>query len=136
MLAFALNDQDGLEFAPGGLSDSDIPCISAPRIHGGIRLWIEIGNPSARKLHKAAKASEIVKIYTYKDPEALLKDIRSNKVHNVEHIEIYSLAHKFLEKLGSTLVRDNKWTLVHTDGSLTLTALDKTEQTELLRHQV
>src|SRR5258707_1232333 len=54
ILAFALNTQEGLEFTPTGLSDPDEPCLRIANPRGGLSLWIEIGNPSARKLHKAA----------------------------------------------------------------------------------
>jgi uncharacterized protein YaeQ len=134
VLAYALNEDEGLEFTPGGLSDPDAPCMSQSGPHGSIKLWIEIGNPSARKLHRAAKAAETVKVYTYKDPDALLKEIRTNKVHNVDEIGIFSLDPQFLDRLARSLGRDNKWTLVRSDGTITVTVQDKTEQTELRRH--
>jgi uncharacterized protein YaeQ len=136
IIAYALNEQDGLEFAPGGLSDAEIPCISVPGVHGGVALWIEIGNPSARKLHKASKAAERLKVYTYKDPLNLLREIQANKIHDVENIEIYSLGPKFLENLAATLGRDNRWSVIHTDGSLSITVNDVTEQGELVRHSI
>lgn len=136
ILAYALNEEDGLEFSPGGLSDPDAPCMSSKSQYGGTKLWIEIGNPSARKLHRASKAAEVAKVYTYKDPEALLREIRANKVHNVEQIGIFSFDPKFLDRIAELLTRDNKWTLVYSDGTITITIQDKTEQTELRKHSV
>jgi uncharacterized protein YaeQ len=134
VLAYALNAQEGLEFSPGGLSDVDEPALRITDNQGGHRLWIEIGNPSARKLHKAAKAAKEVKVYTYKDPELLLDEIARNKVHQANRIAIYSLAPKFLDQLAATLERDNAWGLVHTEGSLTLTVGDQAIAGELRRH--
>src|SRR5262245_22698065 len=61
MLAYALNYAQGLQFSKLGLSEPDDPCISIKDADGAVDLWIEIGNPSARKLHKAAKASRRVR---------------------------------------------------------------------------
>ena len=76
VLAYALNSDEGLEFSPGGLSNPDAPALRALDNNGNPLLWIEIGNPSARKLHKAAKAAELVKVYTYKNPELLMAEVR------------------------------------------------------------
>lgn len=134
VIAYALNFGDGLEFAPGGLSDPDAPALRALEPHGATRLWIEIGNPSARKLHKASKAAREVKVYTYKDPELLLKEIASEKVHQASRIEIRSLPQSLLNELAQTLQRDNQWTLVHTDGSLMIGIGERSLQAELGRH--
>lgn len=136
LIAFVLNDREFLEFSPGGLSDPEAPAIQAASPNGGYLLWIEVGNASARKLHKATKAARQVKVYTYKDPELLLKDIRDNQVHKAETIEIYSLDQRFLERLASRLERTNKWSLVHQDGSLTVTIGELAESAELVKHTV
>jgi len=136
VIAFALNERENLEFSPGGLSDPDAPCIRSVERDGTTSLWIEVGNPSAKKLHKAAKAATMVKVYTYKDPENLLREMRGHKIHNVEQIEIFSLKPELLERLTATLQRDNRWGLVHTDGSLVFSVGDRTEQGEVFRVQL
>ncbi len=132
-LAFCLNSQEGLEFSRAGLSDPEGPSISANHPNGRISLWIEIGNPSPRKLHKAAKASAQVKIYTYKDPEHILREAQSKEIHNSEKIEIYAFAPKFLEILGADLPRDVRWQLLHNDQLLTISSGEKSEQTEIVK---
>lgn len=136
VIAFALNTEDGLEFSPGGLSDPDQPALQINDPGSGITVWIEIGSPSAKKLHRAAKTSRLVKVYTYKDPGILLKDIAVNKVYHAERIEVFSLAPKFLDRLGETLARDNLWNLIYSDGSLTLSVGEFSETVELERHSV
>lgn len=118
VLAYALNFQDGLEFHPGGLSDPEEPCLRIVDPRGGYLLWIEIGNPNARKLHKAAKIAKTVRVYTYKNPQNLLSEIAAEKVHRAGEIEVFSLNAKYLEELASHLERDNDWTILHTDGTL------------------
>lgn len=133
VIAFALNVQEGLEFAPGGLSDSDTPCLRVPGPQGGVSVWIEVGNPSARKLHKASKAAKSVKVYTYKNAELLAEEIRGGDVHRANEIEIYALDSNFLQRLAGHLDRDNRWSLLHQQGNLVIDVGGTTETGELRR---
>lgn len=136
MLSYVLNVQDGLEFSATGLSDPDTPALSSPDPRGGLALVIEIGNPSARRLHKAAKSATKVKVYTYKNPKPLVDEISGGEVYNSDRIELYSLAPSFLEKLKALLHRDNVWDVIHTEGSLTVNVGEISESTELVRHHL
>jgi len=137
VLAYALNFQEGLAFSPGGLSDPDAPCLKIDNPNGGVKLWIEIGNPSARKLHKASKAADEVKVYTYKDPALLLQEIQSESVHNAQDLGVFSFDPRFLERLAESLEKDNAWSLMVTEGSLVLSlSKDRVEQSEVRRHSV
>lgn len=117
-LAYALSYQEGLEFTSGGLNDPDAPALRAMGIHGSINSWIEIGNPSARKLHKASKAAKQVIVYTYKNPEHLIEDIKANDVHRSDEIQIFAFDSKFLEILESYLEKNNRWTVLTQQGHL------------------
>ncbi len=117
-LAYALSYREGLEFAPGGLNDPEAPALKALGIHGSIELWIEIGNPSARKLHKASKAASQVVVYTYKSAEILLEEIRNNEVHRSQEIQIYALDAKFLQALEGQLKKNNRWSILYQQGHL------------------
>ncbi len=136
LIAFVLNEGECVEFASEGLGDPELPAILKKSPLGEILLWIEIGNPSSRKLHKATKAAKQVKVYTYKDPALLLKEIRENKVYHAETIEIYSLEAKFLEILASRLERKNSWDLLLHEGFLNVSMGTFTEVTDLKKHQV
>jgi uncharacterized protein YaeQ len=135
LLAFVFNEQEYLEFSGEGLGDPDAPALSAKTPGGDILLWIEIGNPSARKLHKATKAARKVKVYTYKDPTLLMKDIHENKVFHAEHIEIVAFDAAFLERLAARLDRKNNWDILIQDGLLQVTVGEATESSEIRRIQ-
>lgn len=121
VLAYALNYQEGLEFSSQGLGEPEGPTISVQNPQGGTLLWIEIGNPSARKLHKASKASDQVKVYTYKDPQHIVKECESEKVHQAEKIQIVAFPGKVLELLGESLTKDVRLGLLFQDGTLSVT---------------
>jgi len=140
VIAFALNTNSteprALELSPLGLGDPDAPAMSRPGQHGGLQLWIEVGNPSPKKLHKASKASDVVKVYTYKNAHLILAEMAQTPVYRASAIEIFSIPTVFLESLAESLQRDNEWSLIHHDGSLTVHAGSKSETADLTRHPV
>ena len=131
VLAFALNWQEGLEFSALGLGDYESPTISATHPNGRRELWIEIGNPSPRKLHKASKACPRVRVYTYKDPKSIVRESRGEEVHRAEQIEIFAFKSDVLDRLAKDLPKDARLSLLCNDQMLTIGLGDKTEATEL-----
>lgn len=134
VIAFALSYEEGIEFSPEGLSDPDTPCIRVLNLGGSPKVWIEIGNPSARKIHKASKASEKVKIYTYKDPQVLINELNSEPIHRSEKLEIFSIAPDFLDQLEGYIKKDNRWSLINMDGTIMINGEGFDLQSEVRRH--
>lgn len=131
VLAYALSYQDGLEFAAGGLSDPEAPALRALGVHGAVELWIEIGNPSAKKLHKAGKTARLVQVFTYKSAQMLIDDIKNNQVHRAGEIEIFAVDPKFLFELEKQLTKNNRWTLLVQQGRLDLDTSKQSFTTEV-----
>lgn len=136
VIAFALNYQEGIEFAPGGISDTEEPAIRVKSLDGRTTMWIEIGNPATKKLHKASKSSPVVKVYAHKDPSSLVQELSKEEVHRAREIELYQVSNEFLNGLEALLQRDNKWNLIQTDGSLTVTMDAKTVEGEIRRFEI
>lgn len=67
LLVFALNaehaDQD-LEFTKG-ISTDEEPDLWRRTLTGDIDLWLELGQPSAKRIRKACSRANSVKIYTF-----------------------------------------------------------------------
>lgn len=131
VLAYALSYQEGLEFSAGGLSDPEAPALQLLGQHNNIDLWIEIGNPSSRKLHKASKIARQVVIYTYKNLEVLINDINENDVHKAKELQIFSFDEKFITALEKLLEKNNRWSLVIQQNQISLSVKDQTIVTEL-----
>lgn len=119
-LAFALAYRPGLDFSPGGLSDPEQPALHLIGLNGTLELAIEIGNPTAKKLHKATKSAREVLVFTYKNPELLLEEMSREKVHRAAEVQIFALDPKFLSQLEARLEKTNRWTLVHQQGILSI----------------
>ena len=120
VIAYALNFQEGIAMTQG-IAVPDEPALWVKDLTGAIQIWIDIGNPSARRLHKASKAAKLVRIYTHRDPEILAREVQGQEIHRREHIELFSIESKFLERLAETLERDNDWGLVRDGDELSVT---------------
>lgn len=134
VLAYALNTQEDLAFSATGLHDPDTAAISVPDTFGGFKLIIEIGSPSARKLHKATKISKQVKVYNYKGAERYMGELRAEKIHRADEIEFYSFSTEFLEQLAQEIKRDNRWGVLVNDGRITVQAGEVSLSDELSTH--
>ena len=123
VIARALEHAEGVEFSRG-LSTDDEPALWQRDLRGDLQAWIEVGSPSADRLHKASKASPRVVVYTWKRTDELLDAIRERGVYRADRLELNAIEPAFLDAAAATLDRNNKWDLSVTGGSLYLTVGD------------
>lgn len=133
VLAYCLEYAEGIAFSKGGLSDPDEPPLAVRDLTGVLKCWIEIGNPDAARLHKAAKAAPRVAVYTHKDPAQLLKQLAGEKIHRAERLELYSLGREFIASVVKRLGKRNELDLSVTDRHLYATLGGETLAGELAR---
>jgi uncharacterized protein YaeQ len=117
-LAYALHSADGIEFSKGGLSVSDEPAITIRDLTGLLQLWVEIGAPSAERLHRASKAAPKVVLYTYGDVTLLRKEFASRAIHKLCDIEVYRVEPAFLDALAARIDRNTSLELTRSDEHL------------------
>ncbi len=135
VIAYCLNLQEGIELTQG-IGSSDEPAIHVKDLTGAMKVWIDIGTPSARRLHKASKVAKKVLVYTYRDPAILMKEVSGEEIYRKDEIEVYSLTPKFLNELATTLDRDNSWELLFTEGEISINVRGKSVQGELTFHRL
>lgn len=134
VIAYCLCHEEGIAFSKGGLSTTDDPALTVRDLRGDLRVWIEIGTPSADRLHKASKAAPRLVVFTQNDPALLMKAAAERPIHKADAIEIYAVDPAFLDRLDAITDRNCVWTLVHTEGVLYVTAGDQTLSTTIARH--
>ncbi|MFT7578838.1 MAG: hypothetical protein ACI9MR_000499 [Myxococcota bacterium] len=117
MLALCLAHEDGLEFG-GGLSLPEEPALWAKGPYGGVALWIDVGVPSAERLHRANKHAERVMIYSQKASDVLGRAWSGQRIHQPETIQVVVLDHALVDGLAERIDRQNRWMVTHHDGAL------------------
>ncbi len=134
VLAYCLEYDDGIAFSKGGISDPDEPAITIRDLTGALRGWIEIGAPSAERLHKASKASPRVALYTHKDPRILLRGYEGATIHKAAAIDVFSMDRELLDALEPRLDRRVIFSLSVTGGELYLDFAGEVLHGTLTRH--
>ena len=133
VLAFALEHTEGIAFT-NGLFSGDEPALWVHDLTGHLTAWIEVGDPTAERLHKASKSADRVAVYCHKDPSPWLRNLVGSRVHQSRYIQLYALPVDAVGALAAGLKRRNQWSLSRVDGviyveteteavTLTLTAL-------------
>ena len=133
VIAYCLCYEEGIAFSKG-LSNNDDPAVWVKDMQGNLRVWIEIGTPSAERLHKASKAAPRVVVFTHHDPELLKKAARAKVIYKAAQIEVYALDGAFLDALDAATDRNATWTLVHTEGTLYVTSGEDSITAPVTRH--
>lgn len=130
LLAYCLEYTEGLEFSKG-LYEPETPAIWARNLTGDLTHWIEVGNPSAEKLHKASKNVKLVAIYTHKNPKNILQELAGQKIYRSEEIPLFAISPKFLAELEAVTERSNKWDISINDGVIYVDTGDKNFSCEI-----
>ncbi len=136
VLAYCLEYRAGIAFSKGGISDVDEPAISVFDLTGQRLAWIEVGAPSADRLHRAAKATDRVALYTDRRIELLRASFAGERIHRVDEIPVVVFAQPFLRALESKLDRNMRWDVSVNDGHLFVTASGQAFDIEIERHSL
>jgi len=131
LLAYSLHYTEGIEFSSGVSLDEAAIRVVDPT--GVLRVWIEVGQPAAARLHRASKAADEVFIYTYKRPRDLQREVSGQRIHRLDAVQAFAVPDAVTEPLVTTVGRQNQWTVVRNDGVLMITAGDAAVTTELPR---
>ncbi len=119
LLAYCLSFEEGIAFSKGGLSSTDEAPVAIRDRTGILLAWIDVGSPSAERLHKASKAARRVAIFTHQDLAALRRE--ANAIHKADAIEVYRFDTGFLDEIEARIGRNTKLEVVRNEGHLYVT---------------
>jgi uncharacterized protein YaeQ len=135
-IAYCLCYEEGIGFSKEGIASTDEPPVAVRDGSGTIRAWIEIGSPSAERLHKAAKAAPRVALFTHAELATLRREAGTKAIHRVEAIEVWRLEPGFLDVLDAKVDRNTTFELVHNGGELYVTVGGETLHSAIGRHSL
>jgi uncharacterized protein YaeQ len=119
-LAYCLSYEHGIAFSKGGLSSNDEPPVAIWDDTGALRAWIDVGAPSAKRLHKAAKSAGRVALFTSVALPLLVAEAASSPIHRIDEIEVWPLEAAFVDGVAEKLDRKQSFTVTRSDGTLYL----------------
>jgi uncharacterized protein YaeQ len=136
VLGYCLSFEEGIAFSKGGLSAADEPPISIHDPTGVFVAWIDVGSPSAERLHKASKAARRVSLFSSADMGLLQREARSRSIHKIDQIAVWHLETQLLDALEDKIQKNTKIDLLHTDGQLYVTVGAATVEGQIVRRSL
>jgi len=125
VLAYCLEYTDGIEFSRG-LSDADDPPIAVRDLTGVMRAWIDVGTPSADRLHRASKAAERVAVYVHKDPRQWLRQLEGAVIHRRDALVVRAIEPALVATLVARLDRRMSFAVSIAEGEVMVAFSDAT----------
>src|SRR3954464_2548069 len=104
LLAYCLEYTEGIEFSRG-LCDADEPPIAVRDLTGELRAWIDVGTPSAERLHRASYAADRVVVYVHKEHRQWLRQLEGAVIHRRDALMIYAFDIALVSALVARLER-------------------------------
>lgn len=123
LLAWALELHPDLSMGRG-ISTPEDPTMAVRDPTGEYLRWVEVGVPSAERLHRISKAAPSVAVYAHKPLQSLLTDAKSAQVHRADALEVFVFPPAFLNGLTSALGRQCRLEILRTEGTLYVTPAD------------
>lgn len=123
VIARCLEHVEGLEFSRG-LCVDDEPAIWQRSLQGDLLTWIEIGQPSIDRLHRASKTGARVSVYGWKGGPELVREARAKPIHRADALTVYAFDPAFLDTLAALVDRQNRWSIARSGGTLYVTVGD------------
>jgi len=117
VVAFALEYDEGIAFSPG-IGATEDPAISIKGFDGAYKAWIDIGAPSAERLHRAAKLAQRVAVYCHRSADVVYQRLTQTPIFRGESVAFYSFENDFISHLVRTLDRRNEMTISRSDSTL------------------
>lgn len=115
VLAYGLEYEDGIAFGDG-LSTADEPAVLVRDLTGRVTKWIEVGMPSAERVHRGMKLAGRAAVYTHRDRRQVLALLDRQGVYRAAEIPVYAFPTPFVEALAASLDRRAAWTVNVIDG--------------------
>ncbi len=119
LLAYCLEYREGIAFTDG-VSAEDEPAVLVRDLTGRITGWIEVGAPTAERLHRGSRQAERVAVYTSRDLARMLPQYEGARIHRAAEIPVYSFGRGWIDSVAETLERRAKVAVSRSGGELYL----------------
>ncbi len=117
VMAMCLEWREGLTFGRG-IGAADEPALSLQALHGGTALWVDVGAPSADRLHRASKHADETVVYSHRDEPALRQAWAGADVYDAESIRVIMIDPALLVALEDVFDRRNAWQVLRTENTV------------------
>jgi uncharacterized protein YaeQ len=128
LLAFGLRYDEGLEFGRG-VSATDEPDLWRREGDGRVIEWIDVGQPDAKRLIKAARQSTRCQLFVFGDRDRQWRRAQLDEMKIPENLGVAYIDDDFVASLAAADDRQIRWSMTVSDGTVYLTSGDASFET-------
>jgi len=127
-LAYGLRFEEDLEFGRG-VSAKDEPDLWSREGDGRPRQWVEVGQPEAKRLVKAARQSERVSLFVFGEGSDRWRASQLDATELPANISVARIGEDFIANLAGATDRQLRWSLTLSEGIVFLTSGEQSFET-------
>jgi uncharacterized protein YaeQ len=127
-LAYCLRFEEGLEFGRG-VSAKDEPDLWSREGDGRPRQWIEVGQPDAKRLIKAARQSARLSLFVFGEGSDRWRASQLDANQFPSNVSVARIAESFIADLAGSMDRQLRWSLTLSEGIVFLTSGEQSFET-------
>jgi uncharacterized protein YaeQ len=133
-LAYCLEYTEGIELTEG-VAAGDEPAVLVRDLTGRITAWIEVGMPSAERVHRGSKIAGRAAVYTHRNVKQVLAELTDKKIHRAAEIPVYEFGRGFVDRVAASLERRVNVALSITERQLYLDLDGRSFTTTVMAHR-
>jgi uncharacterized protein YaeQ len=135
LLAYCLEYTEGIVFTEG-VSSTDEPAVVVRDLTGRTTAWIEVGLPSAERLHRGHKLAGRAAVYTHRGITQVLAELDGHGIHRAADIPIVELDRTFVTALAESLDQRSTLSLSVTEGTLYVDVGGRHLESQIVTHRI
>jgi len=128
LLAFGLRYEEGLEFGRG-VSATDEPDLWRREGDGRVIDWIEVGQPDAKRLVKAARQSNRCDLFVFGEGADRWRAAQLDGMKAPENLAVARIDDAFVDSLAAVADRQIRWSMTVSEGTIFLGVGEDTFET-------
>lgn len=117
LLAYGLRYAEGLEFGRG-VSATDEPDLWRREGDGRVLDWIEVGQPDAKRLMKAARQSGRCDLFVYGDGADRWRAAQLDGMNAPDNLGVARIEDVFVDSLAAAADRQIRWSMTVSEGTI------------------
>jgi uncharacterized protein YaeQ len=134
-LAYCLEYADRIELTEG-VASGEQPAILVRDLTGRVTAWIEVGMPSAERVHRGSKHADRVAVYTHRNVASVLAELDGKRIHRAADIAVHDFGRGFVPSVAAVLERRNRVSLSVTERLIYLNVNGRAFETAVTAHRL
>ena len=118
-----------------GVAAGDEPAVLVRDLTGRVTAWIEVGMPSAERVHRGSKIAGRTAVYTHRNVNQVLSELNNKRIHRAAEIPVYEFGRGFVDTVAQVLERRTSVALSITEQELYLDLNGRSFTTAVAEHR-